>query len=243
MKRKVFFILLLIILMLATSCSLLGKETGKITTSPSPTSDLDNKTPEPTEDPSPKETDKSPQETEPSGDIDDDDDPDPDGLETNPSPDTSPLDLVGQGRVEGIGVGAGDSTEKVISELGPADELDYYLGGLYLMYHDLDLVFFTSAQGQFGEITEHGEVVVIGISSENQDLYGVRLGMTFEQIIEVLGQPTTIVSAEENENSELLFDGWSLEYKVGDYTLCFQADSEDSQVYVAYLWVNDRNNY
>lgn len=67
--------------------------------------------------------------------------------------------------------------------------------------------------------------------------------MTFEQIIEVLGQPTTIVSAEENENSELLFGGWSLEYKVGDYTLCFQADSEDSQVYVAYLWVNDRNNY
>ena len=75
MKRKVFFILLLIILMLATSCSLLGKDTGKITTSPSPTSDLDNKTPEPTEDPSPKETDKSPQETEPSGDIDGDDDP------------------------------------------------------------------------------------------------------------------------------------------------------------------------
>lgn len=216
MKRKVFFILLLIILMLATSCSLLGKETGKITTSPSPAPGIDDKTAEPTEDPSPKETDKSPQETEPSGDIDDDDDPD--GLETSPSPDTSPLDLVGQGRVEGIGVGAGDSTEKVISELGPADELDYYLGGLYLMYHDLDLVFFTSAQGQFGEITEHGEVVVIGISSENQDLYGVRLGMTFEQIIEVLGQPTTIVSAEE-------------------------ADSEDSLVYVAYLWVNDRNNY
>ena len=50
------------------------------------------------------------------------------------------------------------------------------------MYHDLDLVFFTSAQGQFGEITEHGEVVVIGISSENQDLYGVRLGMTLSLI-------------------------------------------------------------
>lgn len=228
MKKKFIYAFLVIGLLLLSSCSLIDKSFKNEQPSPTPKTDESSKA---SEEYSEQEQTPEPETT-----------PDEELSTEEPADETSPadehnshLELVRQGRVDGISFGLGDSTEYIIDGWGEPDESEYYMGGLYLSYDDEGVVFFTSADGEYGQITSHGEIVFMGITKENKEVYGVRIGMTFDEIIEVLGQPTEKRTAEQNESSELLF-GWTIDYTIGQYTVSFLAATGDRQVDVVYLW-------
>ncbi len=149
------------------------------------------------------------------------------------------LELARQGKVDGIEFGIGDKAKDIVARWGEPDRKEYFLGGKYYKYDDKNIVFFTNegSVGEDGNEIDNGDVVIIGISGENRDVYNVCLGMTIDEIIAVLGEPTVTCAPEENEDSELL-SGWTFEYDVGKYTVCFEADTENSPVNTLYLMTN-----
>ncbi|HZK34767.1 MAG TPA: DUF4309 domain-containing protein [Bacillota bacterium] len=232
MKKKFIYAMLVIGLLLLSSCSLIDKNFRNEQPSPTPKTDESSKASE--------EYPEQEQTQEPERTLDEEPSTEAAADETAPADEhDSHLELVRQGRVDGISFGLGDSTEFIIDGWGEPDESEYYMGGLYLLYDDEGVVFFTSADGEYGQISSHGEIVFIGITKENKEVYGVRIGMTFDEIIEVLGEPEEKRTAEQNESSELLF-GWTIDYIVGEYTVSFQADTGDGQVDVVYLWASEK---
>lgn len=145
------------------------------------------------------------------------------------------LELATQGRIDNIEFGIGSQTDKIVEEWGQPDENDYFLGGLFFKYDNENVVFFTDAYSDNGE-TIHGQVKCIGFYDMNQEIYGVKLGMTFDEIISVLGKPTYVSTSEQNEESELLYGSWSITYDTGDHTVDFVSYTEEGPVETVYLW-------
>lgn len=154
--------------------------------------------------------------------------------ETSPSKDFPLLELANEGKIDGIEFGIGTSTEKLIEEWGLPDEYDYFLGGLYFSYPDKDVIFFTGAS-KINEEIIHDEVKAIAVKGDNKPVYNVKIGMTFEEIISVLGEPSRITSIEENEISELFYGDWTIEYDLEDYRVVFASKTEDGPTYCVFL--------
>lgn len=148
------------------------------------------------------------------------------------------LELARQGKVDGIDIAVGDSTDMIIEKLGSADESEYFMGGLYFKYNDKKTVFFTGAEVDKGEII-HDKVKCIGVFEENKEVFNVRLGMDFKEIISVLGMPTYENTPKQSEESELLQGAWTIVYDTGDYKIVFASNSENAPVGVVYLWAKD----
>lgn len=143
-----------------------------------------------------------------------------------------------QGQVDGIEFGIGSSTKTIIEEWGLPDLYDYYTGALFFRYDDKGVIFFTGAiLATDGIRFIHDKVKEIGVFKEGQTIYNVKLGMTFAEITDVLGEPTYFFSPETKSDyvDELLIGNWSLMYDVGDYIVIFAAYEEDGPVHSLYL--------
>ncbi|MDR7856779.1 DUF4309 domain-containing protein [Tissierella sp.] len=145
------------------------------------------------------------------------------------------LELAYEGIMDGIDIAVGDSTDMIIEKWGIADESEYFMGGLYFKYDDKKTIFFTGAEIDKGEII-HDKVKCIGVFEENKEVFNVRLGMDFKQIISVLGIPTHENTPKQNEVSELLEGAWTIIYDTGEYEIVFASNQENGPVDVAYLW-------
>ena len=139
-----------------------------------------------------------------------------------------------QGKIEGLEFGIGDSTEEIITLWGMPDKYDYYLGGLYLKYTDRNVIYFTSAVFKEGQI-DHGNVVTIAVFGQEKSYFGVKIGNKFKDMEEVLGKPSSIVSDQEHEDSELFRDSWVAYYDAGDYEIAFRSSHEDGPIQDVYL--------
>ncbi|SCG82765.1 hypothetical protein DW1_1192 [Proteiniborus sp. DW1] len=158
-----------------------------------------------------------------------------DDIELNTHEDNPLLELARQGKVDGIEFNINTSTDEVIEKWGLPDVYDYFMGGLYFSYDDRNIIFFTDAVLSNDEIMP-GNIKCIGVLEENKELYNVRVGMTFEEIIAILGEPTYLNTAEQNEESELLSGNWTIVYDVGEYDIEFVSSTENGPVDIVYLW-------
>lgn len=145
------------------------------------------------------------------------------------------LELARKGRIDSIEFGIGSSTEEIIEEWGLPDDYDYFMGGLYFKYDDKNVLFFTSAAKENDEII-HGEVKCMGSFEENKEVFNVKIGMTFDEIIAILGEPTYIGTPEEHEDSELLYGTWAIVYDTEEYEIDFVTRIENGPVDTVYLW-------
>lgn len=145
------------------------------------------------------------------------------------------LELACQGKIGNIDIGVGDSTDIIIEKWGFADESEYFMGGLYFKYDDKKTIFFTGAEINNGEII-HDKVKCVGVFEQNKEVFNVRIGMDFKEIISVLGVPTYENTPKQNEESELLEGAWTIIYDIGEYEIKFAAKHENGPVDVVYLW-------
>jgi len=156
-------------------------------------------------------------------------------IDLNTHEDNPLLDLARQGKVDGIEFKINDSTDEVIEKWGIPDVYDYFMGGVFFNYEDKNVLFLTDAELNGDEIIA-GRIKCIGIFEENKEIYNVRIGMTFEEVIAILGEPTYMNTLEQNEGSELLAGSWSMVYDVGEYDIEFVSSIEKGPVDVVYLW-------
>lgn len=144
------------------------------------------------------------------------------------------LNLAYEGKVDGIEFGLGTNSSEIVEKWGMPDEYDYFAGGVYLAYVGKDVVFFTDGYMIANEIN-HGNVKWIWIGKDNREIYNIKIGMTFNEIIEVLGEPDFIRNPQENENSEFYYEKWTIIYNVGEYSLVFLTNEEEGPVVSVYL--------
>lgn len=107
--------------------------------------------------------------------------------------------------------------------------VDYFAGALYFRYPTQGVVFFTSAEKNNTEII-HGQVTSISIFDGEALLYGIPLGMTFDEIKGIHGEPKSFNTPSDNENSELYEENWTADYIFDDYEVIFGASSENGPV-------------
>lgn len=146
------------------------------------------------------------------------------------------LELAIQGRTDGIEFKINDSTDEIIEKWGFPDLYDYFMGGLYFSFDDQNVLFFTDAELDNNDEIVHGNIKCIGVFKNNKEIFNVRIGMTFEEIIAILGEPTYVNTLEQNEESELLHGNWTIVYDVGDYDIEFVSKTENGPVDTVYLW-------
>jgi len=159
-----------------------------------------------------------------------------DDISLNTHEDNPLFELARQGKVDGIEFKINTSTDEVIEKWGLPDVYDYFMGGLFLSYEDKNVLFFTDAGlDNDGEII-HGNIKGIGVFEENKEVFNVKIGMTFDEIIEVLGEPTYMSTLEQNEDSELLAGNWTIMYDVGEYDVEFVSKTENGPIDTVYLW-------
>ncbi len=140
------------------------------------------------------------------------------------------FELLREGRAENIEFGVGTKTETIVNKWGKADTEDYFLGGTFLTYGNI--TFFTNA-------TDYtGEVAVIGIS-ESTAIFGIKVGMTFDEIKEILGTPAAEIASDAED--ELYGGDWCLIYESGQYKVSFMAKDTNSATYAAYIEAKDKN--
>lgn len=156
-------------------------------------------------------------------------------IDLNTHEDNPLLELARQGKVDGIEFKINTSTDEVIEKWGLPDDYDYFMGGLYFSYEDENILFFTDAELNNEEIIP-GNIKCIGVLEENKEIFNVRIGMTFEEIIAVLGEPTYMNTLEQNEGSELLAGSCTIVYDVGEYDIEFVSNTEKGSVDIVYLW-------
>lgn len=140
------------------------------------------------------------------------------------------FELLREGRGENIEFGIGTKTETIVNKWGEADMEDYFLGGTFLTYGNI--TFFTDA------VDYAGKVAVIGIS-DNTNIFGVKVGMTFDEIKEILGAP--VIEATTDTEDELYGGDWRLVYESGEYKVSFMAKDKSSATYAAYIEAKDKN--
>ncbi len=138
------------------------------------------------------------------------------------------------GRLDTVKFAIGTATEEIANAWGIDNNYDYFMGGLYFIYEERGVVFFTSAYDVADGI-QHGEVVAIGAFGDGATAFGVKIGMTFKEIRANLGEPTYLLAPEETEGDELFYDSWVMMYQVGDYRLSFTAEEESGPINGIYI--------
>ena len=136
-----------------------------------------------------------------------------------------PMQLAFEGRVEGIEAGVGSRLQQVIAELGEPIELGHFEGSSFVSYENM-----TFMLGEIVESTNEDAEVTGIIASEGYKLYGVQVGMTMDEIKNILG-----AAQQEYKEGEDEGDVWKLEYLCGDYLLTFYFTDKASPSTSAYL--------
>jgi len=113
-----------------------------------------------------------------------------------------------QGKFTDLSITFNDSREKVIRELGDPDEITTWQGSELYIYNNI------------GIYIDPSDEKVTGLTAgEGYRTYGIKIGMTGDEIKSILGEPDY-----EGENLE---SGASvLEYEAGDYVVEISLDSE-----------------
>ncbi|HZK34775.1 MAG TPA: hypothetical protein VFD33_05660 [Bacillota bacterium] len=130
------------------------------------------------------------------------------------------LELARQGRINGLDIGLGDSKAKMLELMGPYDQSSGIQVLDAFIYEDENLVFLTTGE----EFDEDSVIRMIIVGGPGLEPYNVKVGMTFDEIIAVLGEPTSMSTCLENSISEYA-DDWTIVYIVGDYMVTFEAET------------------
>jgi hypothetical protein len=113
-----------------------------------------------------------------------------------------------QGKFTDLSITFKDTREKVIKELGEPDEITTWQGSDLYIYNNI------------GIYIDPTEEKVTGLTAgEGYRTYGIKIGMTAEEIKNVLGEPDY-----EGENFES--GAYVLEYEAGDYVVEVSLDPE-----------------
>jgi len=121
-------------------------------------------------------------------------------------------DYIGNGMLDTATIGLGFHVDFVINTYGQPAEKDVYEGSTYYSYPDKHIIFFISLYDDL--------VSAIGIN-EGGELFGVRIGMTCDEIKDILGSPD-IEGYDEME---------------GDYFMLYQ-----SGIHQLYFFSPDKNS-
>ncbi|WP_105615001.1 DUF4309 domain-containing protein [Vallitalea okinawensis] len=124
-----------------------------------------------------------------------------------------PLQGIEGGELENVRFGLGTKLEDIATELGEPDQEGWF-SGYYINYDD---IFY------FGDGSDRtGSVSLISVRN-NHELLGVKLGMTTEEIIEVLGSPD--LQGFIDSDAELSGGSWYISYIRNGYVLSFYSDN------------------
>lgn len=135
------------------------------------------------------------------------------------------LEPVYEGKIDNLEFSIGDSLEKVIAELGEPLELAYFEGSSYIRYENLSFMLDKVIEKTSDEAAVSGIII-----SEGSELYGVKVGMTPNEIKNILG-----AASQEYKDGEGDEEMWKLEYQCGDYSLTFFFNDSSSPSTSAYL--------
>lgn len=135
------------------------------------------------------------------------------------------------GNIDGVEFGMNDPAEDVIEKLGEPIDIDYIYGGLYLQYEDM--VFYTNGHIDDNKNYVHGIVRRIDVNES----YGIKKGMTIDEVVEILGESDgQIIYDELREYGEGEVDP-KMDYYTGDYTVSIVYDHNTKLV--KYITLND----
>lgn len=122
----------------------------------------------------------------------------------------------------------------VVEQWGEYSSYDYLLGGLYYKYDEKGVIFFSN-----GYTTDNGVELgnVLGVAYfDNATFLNVSMGTAFDEVIKVLGEPTSLVSPESNQDSELYGGGWTLNYETENYVLTLSSIGDEKVVDGIYIF-------
>lgn len=128
----------------------------------------------------------------------------------------------------------GTPIKKVVASWGEYDSFDYLLGGLYYKYDEKDVLFFSNGFKSDKGI-EYGEVLGIAFF-ETATFLDIATGSSFDEVIKVMGEPTSTVSPENNQDSELYGGGWTLNYESKKYIVTFSSIGDEKVVDSMYVF-------
>ncbi len=126
------------------------------------------------------------------------------------------LELLYEGKINGVEFGIGTKSDKIITQWGEPEEYnDSFMGGILLKYGD---TYFFVSDNQVTGIYYTG----------NNEIYGVQIGMDQEQVEEILGTPSDLYTSLYSElyPDEPLI----LKYKAGKYIVNFEINTENKKV-------------
>lgn len=135
------------------------------------------------------------------------------------------LELAHQGKVTGLNIAIGATLQETIAQMGEPTALDNYEGASYVSYELVDFILDRVIDDTKAEANVTGVIL-----SGGYELYGVKVGMTPEEIEAVLGTPS---SADIDTTSET--ETFRIDYDCGDYQLSFFANDKGSATVSAYL--------
>jgi hypothetical protein len=135
------------------------------------------------------------------------------------------IELAYEGKIDSLEFGIGDKLEKAIAEMGEPVELAYFEGSSYISYENLSFMLDKVIEKTSDEAAISGIII-----SEGYDLYGVKVGMTPNEIKSILG-----AANQEFKDGEGDEEMWKLEYQYGDYSLTFFFNDSSAPSTSAYL--------
>jgi uncharacterized protein involved in high-affinity Fe2+ transport len=136
-----------------------------------------------------------------------------------------PLKLAYEGKIDNLQVGVGNKLKDVIGQLGEPVELANFEGSSYVTYQNISFML-----DKIVESTSDSADIMGIIASEGYELYGVKVGMTPDEIKKILG-----AAEQEYKDGEDEGDMWKLEYTCGEYKLTFFFIDKSSPSTSAYL--------
>lgn len=142
-----------------------------------------------------------------------------------PAQENDALKTAREGKVTGLNIGIGSTLQEAIAQMGEPSALDYFEGTSYVSYELVDLILDRIIDDTKTEASITGIIL-----SEGYELYGVKVGMTPEEIKGILGAPTKEELENDPEGST-----WRLDYDCGTYLLSFFSADQNSSTLSAYL--------
>jgi len=136
-----------------------------------------------------------------------------------------PKSLAYEGKIDDLQIGVDDRLKDVVAALGEPVELAHFEGSSYISYQNVSFMLDKIVEGTSDEARVSGIIV-----SEGYELYGIKVGMTPEEIKNILG-----AAEQEYKDGEGEEEMWKLEYNCGDYKLTFFFDDNNSPSTSAYL--------
>jgi hypothetical protein len=138
--------------------------------------------------------------------------------------------LLREGKTDSIEFGIGDRASDIVLAWGEPDEEGYFLGGSYYSYENVLFLI-----GRKIPDLEYPHVVIMGFGI-GDTVFGVQVGMSFDEIQESLGMPT--FEGNIGVDDELYGTGTIrvLDYSSGDFRLRFVGEENSETTYVAYLY-------